>query len=503
MNLKKYILGIAVPMALGLVSCTEFRDAGELADQLYLQKSGVAEATVFNWGTYTYKLPVIKSGKGNHAASVRLTVDETLIDEYKTANPEDTTIYMMLPENCYTLKESSLSFAVEDTRKYFLIDFDAEALAAANDDLEASTTVDTKYVLPCRMTTVNTDIQIAEPERAVVLIQPSVSQPYIGFQTPDFYTVGSSFSIKTDDDDVLKIYPVVEVNYYNDWNISYEVAVNQSILDKYNEENNTEYILLPETAYEIDRSSCVLRPTRDYEYLQITLKEEAFWLEDENYAFGNYALPLEITSVSQYGIDPEAKTTIYPVSITPPELETASAWIVPDTLPGGIDGCVSEITDEATYAPYESYQCESAIDGDPETLWVTSMTPTGFPYYITADFQENCKLYRLGLTIPTKDKNADKAASDTQKEQAATVAPYLANAKAGRFEVSMDGVNWTVAANWERASKTDDTSINIDINKTDARYLRLVITDAFEYAVPGDQSSGAVCAIAEIDAWGI
>ena len=117
MNLKKYILGIAVPMALGLVSCTEFRDAGELADQLYLQKSGVAEATVFNWGTYTYKLPVIKSGKGNHAASVRLTVDETLIDEYKTANPEDTTIYMMLPENCYTLKESSLSFAVEDTRK--------------------------------------------------------------------------------------------------------------------------------------------------------------------------------------------------------------------------------------------------------------------------------------------------------------------------------------------------------------------------------------------------
>ena len=39
-----------------------------------------------------------------------------------------------------------------------------------------------------------------------------------------------------------KIYPVVEVNYYNDWNISYEVAVNQSILDKYNEENNTEYI---------------------------------------------------------------------------------------------------------------------------------------------------------------------------------------------------------------------------------------------------------------------
>lgn len=501
MNLKKYILGIALPMALGLVSCTEFRDAGELADQLYLQKSGLTEATVFNWGTYTYKLPVIKSGKGNHAATVRLTVDETLIDEYKAANPEDSIEYRVLPENCYTLTESSLSFAVEEYRKYFLIDFDAEALDAANEEL-AATTVDTKYVLPCRMTTSNTDIQIAETERAVILIQPEVDQPYIGFETPNFYQTGSSFSIKTDDDDLLKIYPKVAVNYYNEWNISYELAVNKAVLDKYNEENNTEYILLPETAYEIDYSSCVLRPNRDFEYLQITLKEEAFWLEDENYAFGNYALPLEITSVSQYGIDPDAKTTIYPVSITPPELETASSWIVPDTLAGGIDGCNSEITDNATYAPYESYKSDAAIDGDPQTLWVTNMTPTGFPYYITIDFQENCKLYRLAVSVPTKDANASSTDA-TLKAQAATVAPYLKNAKAGRFEVSMDGVNWTTAANWERTSEDSDTTIQIDINKTDARYLRLVITDAFNYAVPGDQSSGAVCAIAEISAWGI
>ena len=119
MNLKKYILGIAMPLALGLASCTEFRDAGELADQLYLQKSGLTEATVFNWGTYTYKLPVIKSGKGNHAATVRLTVDETLIDEYKASNPEDSIEYRVLPENCYTLTESSLSFAVEEYRKYY------------------------------------------------------------------------------------------------------------------------------------------------------------------------------------------------------------------------------------------------------------------------------------------------------------------------------------------------------------------------------------------------
>lgn len=504
MNLKKYILGIAMPLALGLASCTEFRDAGELDDQLYLQKSGLAEATIFNWGTYTYKLPVIKSGKGNHAATVRLTVDETVIDEYKASNPENTIEYLMLPENCYTLTESSLSFAVEEYRKYFLIDFDAEALAAAEEAL-ATSNPEAKYVLPCRMTTANTDIQISEEEMSKVLILPSVSQPYIGFETPVIYEVGSSFSIKTDDDDLTKIYPIVEVNYYNDWNITYEVAVNPTVLEEYkatHPEDTTDYVLLPEDAYEINESSCLLRPNRDYEYLQITLKEEAFWLEDENYAFGNYALPLEITSVSQYGIDPAAKTTVYPVTIQPPVLETASSWIVPDTLVGGIDGCVSEITDEATYAPYESYQCEAAIDDAPNTFWVTSMTPTGFPYYVTIDFQENCKLYRLAVSVPTEDANAS-VDNATLKAQAATVAPYMKNAKAGRFEVSMDGVNWTTAANWERSSEEDDTTVVINIDKHDARYLRLVITDAFNYAVPGDQSSGAVCAISKIDVWGI
>lgn len=44
----------------------------------------------------------------------------------------------------------------------------------------------------------------------------------------------------------------------------------------------------------------------------ITLEEKAFKIDENNYAFGYYALPLKITSVSKYGIDPDADVTIYP-----------------------------------------------------------------------------------------------------------------------------------------------------------------------------------------------
>ena len=59
-----FLMALSV-FSLWFVSCDEYRDADELDDQLYLQKSGLLEAKVFNWGTFTYELPVIKSGKGN------------------------------------------------------------------------------------------------------------------------------------------------------------------------------------------------------------------------------------------------------------------------------------------------------------------------------------------------------------------------------------------------------------------------------------------------------
>lgn len=454
--------------SLWFVSCDEYRDADELDDQLYLQKTGLMEAKVFNWGTFTYELPVIKSGKGNHSATVRLQVDESVLVAY---NEENGTDYKLMPENCYSVKEKMLSFAEEDYRKFFLIDFDPESLTALGAD-------GMQYVLPCLLVTDNTDIQIAEEDKAKVLIKPTVYQPYIGFETPNIYRTGSEFSIKTDDDDVLVIYPKVQVNYYNDWDISYELEVNSAVLDEYNKTQGAggrNYKLLPEGAYTIDRSTCVLKKNRDYEYLKITLEEKAFKVDEDNYAFGYYALPLKITSVSKYGINPDAGVTIYPVSIQPPVMEK-TAWT--------IEECNSIITDEVENASSMDIP-DNLLDNNNNTYWSTrAIEPIEFPYFVTINLQESCRLYRLGFQLP--DNGA------------------LGNIKSGYFEASEDGETWTKVVDWNRRSNAEDRSMELDFSMQHANYIRFVITDAFEYADPAlGKASGAVCQLAEINAWGI
>lgn len=46
-----FLMALSV-FSLWFVSCDEYRDADELDDQLYLQKSGLLEAKVFNWGYF-------------------------------------------------------------------------------------------------------------------------------------------------------------------------------------------------------------------------------------------------------------------------------------------------------------------------------------------------------------------------------------------------------------------------------------------------------------------
>jgi len=454
--------------SLWFVSCDEYRDADELDDQLYLQKSGLLEAKVFNWGTFTYELPVIKSGKGNHSATVRLSVDESVLAAYNETNGTD---YKLMPDNCYSLKEGSLSFTEDDYRKFFLIDFDPASLTdLGNDGLQ--------YILPCLLVTDNADIRIVEEDKAQILIKPSVYQPYIGFETPGIYRTGSEFSIKTDDDDVLVIYPKVQVNYYNDWDISYDVEVNSAALDEYNGSLSAgarKYKLLPEGAYTIDRSTCILNKNRDYEYLKITLEEKAFKVDENNYAFGYYALPLKIASVSKYGIDPEADVTIYPISIQPPVMEK-TGWT--------IEECNSIITDEVENASSMDIP-DNLLDNNNNTYWCTrAIKPIEFPYFVTINLQENCSLYRLGFQLPEDES--------------------LGNIKSGYFEVSTDGENWTKIVDWNRKSNLEDRSMELDFSMQQANYIRFVITDAFEYADPAlGKASGAVCQVAEINGWGI
>ena len=75
--------------------------------------------------------------------------------------------------------------------------------------------------------------------------------------------------------------------------------------------------------------------------------------------------------------------------------------------------------------------------------------------------------------------------------------------KSGYFEISNDLIQWSKLTDWNLANN-DSRSLVFDVAAKKGRYLRLVITEAFDYA---DNSvgaeSGAQMDLAEIYAWGL
>ena len=74
-------------------------------DTVYLLKPDYNQINVFQWGNFDYDLCVIKSGVGQQNAELELVVDQEVLDTY---NIKQGTTYKVLPENCYTLKNSKL-----------------------------------------------------------------------------------------------------------------------------------------------------------------------------------------------------------------------------------------------------------------------------------------------------------------------------------------------------------------------------------------------------------
>ncbi|MDO5571983.1 MAG: DUF1735 domain-containing protein [Bacteroidales bacterium] len=448
-------------------SCSDYLDNDILDDQIYLAKSGLTNVDVFNWGVYSYNLPVIKSGKGSNSAIVVLSVDESILKEY---NKKNGTSYKILPKNCYSLDDSELAWDKKDYRKFFSIDFNSDAINSLN----LNNIDQTKYVLPCKIDVKNSSVALADSAKSNILICPSVTEPYIGFDVPLIYSTGADFSITTDNDDIQLIFPKVGVNYPNEIGISYQVLVDESVLNKYNQDHNTNLKMIPNNAYEIDQSSCFLRKDFISEYLKITLKEAAFKVDENNFKFGRYAIPLKLKSVSKYKINPDAETTIYPVNILAPTI-AKTGWV--------IDTVSCEISDEIEHSTATD-QGKNIFDGKNNTYWKTKwVTPDPFPYFAVIDLGERDKIYNISFTMPA-DSN-------------------LGNIKSGYIEVSLDKKDWKKIIEFSRPDEVTEREMEFDIKMTEARYFKFVITDAFEYANPElGKSSGARCALAEINLQG-
>ena len=181
----------------------------------------------------------------------------------------------------------------------FEIEFDAAGIEA----LQAATKL--RYAVPVRL--LSNTLKTAAENQLYSLVVPKILSPYIHFKTaglvPDASTVSTANSPSE-----TRFYAFLQTNYHNKTDLQYKVEVSEAALAAYNLANGTTHKLLPQDAYRIDEHSFVIANLNDEQAL-------SYYLLKGKVANGDYMLPLKITTVSKYGIDPARSTMLIPVKI--------------------------------------------------------------------------------------------------------------------------------------------------------------------------------------------
>lgn len=118
-------IAIALFLILGMSSCIKDDRNNFLPDEsVYLLKSSLCEVKSSEG---RYNVILIKSGKGLSSCDVTIKVDEDALSEYNILND---TALSSLPENVFTLSETSVHFSKGDFRKEVGVTWEPAALSA-------------------------------------------------------------------------------------------------------------------------------------------------------------------------------------------------------------------------------------------------------------------------------------------------------------------------------------------------------------------------------------
>lgn len=161
------------------------------------------------------------------------------------------------------------------------------------------------------------------------------------------------------------------------------------------------------------------------------------------------------------------------VALNPRVLDRAS-WEIIDW-----NSCICE---EPQYVSLNRVP-ENMLDGNVGTFWGSKWdAPKPLPYYFIFDMKREYKIYSISFTKPNDS--------------------WRGNLKDGYFEISTDNVTWTKLSDWSVSSNVPrEHSFTQD--GSSARYIRFVITSAFEYDNQStDPANGAQCDIAEFNVLG-
>ncbi|MEG0806836.1 MAG: DUF1735 domain-containing protein [Alistipes sp.] len=167
--MKKIIIFALTTALFTAMSCTDNREDGYLVDRVYLVKAELQTyISTSNQTDTTATAWTVKGGLNGSTCTVTYALDATYLADYNQAYG---TTYEMLPEACYTLKQTIFTLGKKEMRAEFAVNYNPAKIL----ELGGNVSLKDKYALPIRITADGLDV-VAQKDRVLMTFDVSIAE---------------------------------------------------------------------------------------------------------------------------------------------------------------------------------------------------------------------------------------------------------------------------------------------------------------------------------------
>lgn len=431
---------------------------------LYLKTNGQQNLTLFNDGSNVdYTVTVGKTGSNPAATALAqlkiMTQAEIDRDEHYTGNN-----YTVFSSDCYIYKTQTLDFKSSETYKSITLQLIPEKMV---EEIHASENPDAVFILPVRLTSqtdsVNTD-------KCDLILKPKITELGIAFKKGS-KTINLSDNKENSIIFETDIAMVAGVQNTWDFTADIEVLTDQSILDKYNSDNNTSYLMIPTEAIG-DIEAAVFESGNNESASTVTIRRDHL---SKGYT---YLLPLRLKAITEYeniAVSDKVFYGIveYPLDMVKDKIALTTAMLADPFGCGGGDGTVLANLVDGETSTYYHTQYGKAV-GD-----VTYGQP-------------------VDITLPNPMRSV--MFSYTTRTQNGNGTPLLI-----KLFISNDGNAWdeltTISSGLPNYVAGASYTSKVFAAAQEFKYLRFSVMSS-PLGICDGQSTGPCWALAELELWG-
>ena len=463
-NMWKLLI-VALTASTLTVGCQDDRDNFMVSDSISFVGKAEELQQIVKLSVYNeeYQFPVVKNGKGQTAATVKLEASETALISYNTANGTD---YAFMPKTCYEITPT-VHFGEKEMRKFATIKWNPAAVTALDQSLT--------YVIPIELSVAGDALPLSE-ERNQMFIQ-------LEFSSVSMSAITTSVANK----DLVYNGQIAIDTPIATMDVKIDYAIDNSLIAAYNEANGTSYQQAPDGMASLLANTSTIAANETATTYSCKVSTSAV---SDNLSLlqngGGYVIPVRITSITD-GVSIAEEVSYVVIA----DKEVKGPWAV---LEGHEIGYAFDPNPPSWSVA--AYTGDRLFDGVHANEWIPFFnSPNTFPMVFVADMGQGHIFTKF---IISDSYNYQGAARDYQIFVAETY----------------NGANteWTLVASGMRdygyvncgTDKADPRLIyNYPIQKVAAgRYLKFVILKCENYYGAASQAIGQ-CKLGDVQGLGL